>query len=116
MKTDDLVSALARSAPKIDRRRLAIRWIAALAFGMLASIAIMAFAFGVNPDLAMMFENVWFWVRFTFIFCVGALAAVLFCSSWTPRDGARYGRWMGSAAVRGACCGCGSDARDFTGR
>jgi hypothetical protein len=84
VKTDDLINALSRSEPPIDRARLLARWASVLGLGMVGSFAVLVVWFGVNPDLAMLFQNTWFWVRFAFIFSVGAFAAALFAKLGQP--------------------------------
>lgn len=84
MKTDDLIDVLSRGEPPLDRRRRTLMWMLALAAGMGGSFAVLVAFLGVNPDLAMLFQNVWFWVRFAFIFSVGALAAWMFALLGKP--------------------------------
>jgi hypothetical protein len=84
MKTDDLIEVLSRGEPPINRRRRMMVWMLALAAGMCGTFVVMVTVLGMNPDLSMLFRNVWFWVRFAFIFSVGALAAWLFAFLGKP--------------------------------
>jgi hypothetical protein len=93
MKTDELINALSRSEPPLDRRRLFARWATVLGLGMIGSFVVLIFGLGMSPDLAMLFQNAWFWVRFAFIFSVGALAAALFAKLGRPAEANRVPLW-----------------------
>jgi hypothetical protein len=94
VKTDDLINALSRSEPPIDRARLLARWVTVLALGMIGSLVVLIVVLGLNPDLAMLFQNTWFWVRFAFIFSVGTLAATLFAKLGRPAQADSAPLWV----------------------
>jgi hypothetical protein len=84
VKTDDLIEMLARQDIAVDRRRLMMRWLAALGAGFLISMFVFVYMFRINPDLRMLMENIWFWVRFAFIGSVMVLGGWFFAKLGKP--------------------------------
>ncbi|TAG06292.1 MAG: DUF1109 domain-containing protein [Betaproteobacteria bacterium] len=73
MKTDDLISMLAHDAPPVDRRAYAMKVALALLGAAALSFAVMVVWMSINPKLAALLGNLWFWVRFAFIASLAAL-------------------------------------------
>jgi hypothetical protein len=97
MKTDDLIEMLARQDGAVDRRALMWRWVAALAVGFLLSMFVFVYVFRINPDLRMLMENIWFWVRFAFIASVTLLGAWFFAKLGKPGSVSRVPFWLAAA-------------------
>ncbi len=93
MKTDDLIDMLARQDVAVDRQRLMLRWLAALGVGFLISMLVFVYMFRINPDLRMLLENIWFWVRFAFIASVVILGGWFFSKLGKPGTAPRVSFW-----------------------
>ena len=89
MKTDELISMLARGADAVKPHALRRRYALALGWGAFGAIVLMATMLGVRPDLAEATRLPMFWVKLAFpaALLAGALLAVLRLS----RPGARLG-------------------------
>jgi hypothetical protein len=94
MKTDDLINMLARQDVAVDRQRLMLRWLAALGVGFLMSLFVFVYVFEINPDLRMLLENVWFWVRFSFLASVMLLGGWFFSKLNKPGAVSRVPFWL----------------------
>jgi hypothetical protein len=97
MKTDDLIEMLARQEVAVDKQRMMLRWLAALGVGFLLSAIIFIYVFRINPDLRMLMENIWFWVRFAFIGSVVILGGWFFAKLNKPGSDARVPFWLAAA-------------------
>jgi hypothetical protein len=94
MKTDDLISLLARQAQPVDRRAPARRFGFALLCGLASATVLMAVFLGVRPDLRQVIPMPIFWLRLGFAVAVGAGALVV--TLRLSRPGVRVGAgWMG---------------------
>jgi len=91
MKTDDLISMLARNEPAPDRAGLTRTLIALVAGGVLLSFLLVYFLLQLNPALGTVVSSLWFWVRFAFIASLAGL------TWWTLR---RLGKPGAAANVR----------------
>jgi hypothetical protein len=78
MKTDDLLSMLAREAEPVSTARGRTRFGAVLGAAAVASFALMAVALGVRPDLAQAAPDPMFWVKLAFPALLG-VGAMLGC-------------------------------------
>lgn len=90
MKTDDLISMLAKGAIAVEPNTLQRRYVAALGWGAFGAMFVMAIWLGVRPDIT---EAVWlpmFWVKLAFpgLLFAGALLTALRLS----RPGVQLGR------------------------
>ncbi len=74
MKTDDLISMLAKEPAKVDRGGQRLRILGLLAAGFLGSFAILLTWLQINPALMELAMHAWFWVRFSFIVSSAAIA------------------------------------------
>jgi len=94
MKTDDLISMLARGADPVEPHAMRRRYAAALGWGAFGATLLMAVFLGVRPDLADAALQAVFWVKLAFPAALlgGALLAALRLS----RPGVRLG---GAAAA-----------------
>jgi len=97
MKTDDLVSLLAAQATPVRHDVVARRFALALAWGVPASMLLLALTFGVRPDLAEAAQLPMFWTKLAF---AAALAGAGVCAgSRLSRPGMRLGAaWLAVAA------------------
>jgi hypothetical protein len=97
MKTDDLIEMLARQDVAVDKQRMMLRWLAALGVGFLLSMFVFVYLFRINPDLRMLMENIWFWVRFAFIASVMVLGGWFFAKLGKPGAIPRVPFWWVAA-------------------
>jgi hypothetical protein len=94
MKTDDLIEMLSRQNVAVDRQRLMLRWLGALGVGFAISMIVFVWMFEINPDLRMLTENVWFWVRFSFLALVMVLGGWFFSKLSKPAAASRMPFWI----------------------
>jgi hypothetical protein len=94
MKTDDLIEMLARQDVAVDKQRMMLRWLAALGVGFMISMFVFVYMFRINPDLRMLMENIWFWVRFAFIGSVMILGGWFFATLGKPGRAAVLPFWV----------------------
>jgi hypothetical protein len=96
VKTDELVSLLAREAQPVPRHAAARRISIALLAGVPLSIAWMVFEYGVRRDLVQTMFWPMFWVKLAFPLCVAAAGFVIV--QRLARPGARVrAAWLGLA-------------------
>jgi hypothetical protein len=99
MKTDDLISMLAKDAPAVDhsarRLKLALALLAAAAVSFVAMVVWLQ----INPGLRNLLFNMWFWVRFAFIASLSALAWFAFSRLGKPGVADRVRWWPMSIPV-----------------
>ena len=90
MKTDELISVLARNADAVEPHALQRRYAIALGWGAFGTTLLMTIALGVRPDLMEAMRLPMFWVKLAYpaALLAGALLAVLRLS----RPGANLGR------------------------
>ena len=90
MKTDELISVLARNADAVEPHALQRRYAFALGWGAFGTTLLMAITLGVRPDLMEATRLPMFWVKLAYpaALLAGALVAVLRLS----RPGANLGR------------------------
>ena len=93
MKTNDLISMLAKDSPPIDYRARRIRLFAVLAAAVVASLIVVLTRMKVNPALSSMATDVWFWVRATFVGSVMVLSWLAFTQLGKPGIAARVRIW-----------------------
>jgi hypothetical protein len=74
MRTDDLISMLAKESPTVDRGAKRLRVLGLLLLGFVGSFTILFTWLRLNPNLMELAMHAWFWVRFTFIVSSAALA------------------------------------------
>ncbi len=91
MKTDDLITLLARNEPAPDRAALSRTLLALVVGGVLVSFLFVYFLLQLNPALGTIVASLWFWVRFAFIASLAGL------TWWTLR---RLGKPGVAAQVR----------------
>lgn len=72
MKTDDLVTALAREAGPVERRPLA-RLALGAALGLAAAVPLMLWQLGINPSLASDALAPMFWVKLVYVAAIAAI-------------------------------------------
>ncbi len=90
MKTDDLISMLAKGAIPIEPNALQRRYVAALGWGAFGAMLVMAIWLGVRPDITTAVWLPMFWVKLAF---PGVLfAGALLTASKLSRPGVRLGR------------------------
>jgi hypothetical protein len=77
VKTDDLVSLLAREAPPVPRHAAARRFAFALLAGAPLSIAWMMFEYGVRRDLVQTMYWPMFWVKLVIPLCIAIMGFVI---------------------------------------
>jgi hypothetical protein len=96
VKTDDLITMLATGVEPVSGNVAARRMRAALLWGSLGALLILALAFGVRPDLRHASELPMFWVKLGFPGLVAAAALLLLLRLSHPgmRPGAA---WLGLA-------------------
>ena len=90
MKTDELITMLARGADAAEPHALQRRYVIALGWGAFGTTLLMAIVLGVRPDIAEAARLPMFWMKMAFpaALLAGALVAVLRLS----RPGVRLGR------------------------
>ncbi|MBT2321108.1 DUF1109 domain-containing protein [Variovorax paradoxus] len=96
MKTDELVSLLAREAQPVPRHAAARRLAIALLAGLPLSIAWMVFEYGVRRDLVQTMFWPMFWVKLAFPICVAIAGFVIVQRLARPGVQVR-GAWLGLA-------------------
>jgi hypothetical protein len=90
MKTDDLISMLAKGAIAIEPNTLQRRYVAALGWGAFGAMLVMAIWLGVRPDFTTAVWLPMFWVKLAF---PGMLfAGALLAASRLSRPGVQLGR------------------------
>ena len=94
MKTDELIEMLATQDVSVNKTRIFVHVLLAIAFGFVGSFALLLLVFDMNPDLGMLFKNMWFWVRFLFIVSVGVIAATILARLGRPADASRVSLWL----------------------
>lgn len=90
MKTDELISMLARGAEAVEPDALRRRYATALGWGAFGATLLMAILLGVRPDLAEATRLPMFWVKLAFP--VALLATALLAVLRLSRPGVRLGR------------------------
>lgn len=93
MKTDDLISALARSAAPVDARRVSRQFSASMLGAVLVSLVAMQLVFGMRPDLRAAAGDPVFWVKLAFPAAAAAAALALL------RRAAYPGTRLGAARI-----------------
>ncbi len=97
MKTDDLISMLAKGAIAIEPNTLQRRYIAALGWGAFGAMLVMAIWLGVRPDIATAVWLPMFWLKLAF---PGLLfASALLTAARLSRPGVRLGRTPALLAI-----------------
>jgi hypothetical protein len=94
MKTDALISMLSKQAPAIDRKPLALRIALAMLIAAVIAFAFMVLWMELNPRLMWLLDNVWFWVRFTFVVSTMVLSYHLFLRLGKPGHARRVSVWI----------------------
>lgn len=94
MKTDELIEMLATQDVSVNKTRIFAHVLLAIALGFVGSFALLLLVFDMNPDLGMLFKNMWFWVRFLFIVSVGVIAATILARLGRPADASRVSLWL----------------------
>ncbi len=107
MKTEELISMLAKEPPTVDRAAHARGVWLPLAVGAIASFVLMVVWQTINPRLWSLAENMWFWVRFAFLASSSALAWLVLVRLGKPGFALRAKWWhvaipMAVLAVLGA--------------
>lgn len=77
MKTDELISALARQAGAVDPRAPVRRLLLASLLGVAAALPLMLWQLGVNPDLAADAQSPMLWIKWGFVVLVAGAGAAL---------------------------------------
>ena len=97
MKTDELISVLARNADPVEPHALQRRYASALGWGAFGTTLLMAITLGVRSDLMEATQLPMFWVKLAYpaALLAGALLAVLRLS----RPGASLGRVSAAIAA-----------------
>lgn len=93
MKTDDLITMLAKDAPAIDRDAKRVRLAAVLIAAVIATGVAVIVGLRVNPALSSMITNVWFWVRATFVASVVVLSWLAFTQLGKPGVASQVRVW-----------------------
>jgi hypothetical protein len=93
MKTNDLISMLAKDSPLVDYRARRTRLFAVLIMSVIASVVVVIVGMKVNPVLSSMVTDVWFWVRATFVGSVMVLSWLAFTQLGKPGVAARVRVW-----------------------
>jgi len=90
MKTDELITMLARGAVAVEPQALQRRYVIALGWGAFGTTLLMAIVLGVRPDIAEAARLPMFWMKLAFpaLVVAGALLATVRLS----RPGMRLGR------------------------
>lgn len=94
MKTDDLIEMLAKQDVSVNKTRIYAQVLLAVGFGFVGSFVLLLLVFDMNPDLGMLFKNMWFWVRFLFIVSVGGISAAVLARLGRPADASRVSLWL----------------------
>ncbi len=94
MKTDQLIEMLAKQDVPVKKSRILVQVLLAVALGFVGSFVLLLVVFDMNPDLGMLFKNMWFWVRFLFIVSVGAISAMVLVRLGRPTDASRVSLWL----------------------
>ncbi|TAG71469.1 MAG: DUF1109 domain-containing protein [Burkholderiales bacterium] len=94
MKTDQLIEMLAKHDVPVNKTRIALQVSLAVALGFIGSFVLLLVVFDMNPDLGMLFNNMWFWVRFLFIVSVGAISAAVLARLGRPAEASRVSVWL----------------------
>ena len=89
MKTDDLITALARQAEAVDPRAPVRRLLLASLLGVAAALPLMLWRLGVNPGLAADTQEPMFWIKWGFVALVAGGSAVLVARLARPGVDAR---------------------------
>lgn len=89
MKTDDLISLLARQPDALPRPQLRREWLLSLLLGLGAAFVLMASVLGLRPDLGVVVSSALFWQK---VSALGLLAAF---SSWAAFRAGMPGRGLG---------------------
>lgn len=100
MKTDELVSMLARGAPAAESHAVQRRYATALGWGAFAATLLMALWLGVRRDIGSASLLPMFWVKLAFPGAI--LAAALIAAQRLSRPGARLGHallWLALPVV-----------------
>lgn len=95
MKTDELVTLLAKDAGPVDPDAAARRFTAALGWGMFGTSLVMVITMGVRPDLVDVISLPMFWMKLGFPSSVAI--AMYYAATRLARPGARLGRAPGAA-------------------
>lgn len=90
MKTDELISMLARGAQAVEPHALRRRYALALGWGGFGATLLMAIMFGVRPDMAEAVRLPMFWMKLAFP--AALLAVALLAVLRLSRPGVRLGR------------------------
>lgn len=94
MKTDELVTLLAKNVSPVEPNVTARRFTTALGWGMFGTTLAMAVTLGVRPDIAEAMSLPMFWMKLAFP--AGVAIAVCYAGARLARPGARLGRAPGA--------------------
>jgi hypothetical protein len=94
VKTDTLIAMLSKQVPAIDRKPLAFRIALVMLFALAIASVFMVWWMQLNPRLMWLLDNVWFWVRFTFIVSTMVLCWHLFLRLGKPGHARRVSLWV----------------------
>ena len=90
MKTDELITMLARGAVAVEPQALQRRYVIALGWGACGTTLLMAIFLGVRPDIAEAARLPMFWMKMAFP--AALLAGALLATVRLSRPGVRLGR------------------------
>lgn len=93
MKTNDLISMLAKESPSVDYRARRMHLFAALAVAVMASALMVIIGMKINPAISIVIADVWFWVRAIFVGSVMVLSWLAFTQLGKPGVAARVRIW-----------------------
>lgn len=94
MKTDELVTLLAKSASPVEQNATARRFTTALGWGVFGTTLAMAVALGVRPDIAEAASLPMFWMKLAFPLSIAV--AMYYAATRLARPGVRLGRVPGT--------------------
>ncbi|MGH8808919.1 MAG: NrsF family protein, partial [Noviherbaspirillum sp.] len=97
MKTDELVTLLAKSGETVEQDAAARRFTTAIGWGMCGAMLLMAVTLGVRSDLYQAALLPMFWVKLAFPALVAVIA--LYAAARVARPGMRLGRVPAALAV-----------------
>lgn len=97
MKTDELVTLLAKNVSSVEPNVTVRRFTTALGWGMFGTTLAMAVTLGVRPDIAETMLLPMFWMKLGFP--AGVAIATCYAAARLARPGARVGRAPGTTLV-----------------
>ena len=99
MKTDDLIAALAADASPVRRNAVWTRWAVALGLALAVSGAVMAFGWGVRPDLHQAMRTTPFWMKAGYTAALGVAGLLMVERAGRPGVRLGWGVVLASAAL-----------------